>query len=244
MYHERPRPISERYGFARAERKRARAEGATTTRLLGNDPEAVTGSGAVHEFVRHGAGHTVDWVDGLHAGVIQQGEACGWVHMLRVSVGSGSLISVGSINRTCKSKHRVPHVGDVLRAVRDAALVGVLRAQDERRQFLRIDPVGAVQDRERGERPPAVADLHGEDGTGESARERECERVWSGPGTHIFELFRSTIQASVGQLSLAQPPAEGVCVDDVEAVEDREGPERGPHCVGVPEWSVKVVSLP
>lgn len=53
----------------------------------------------------------------------------------------------------------MPDIGDVVRPVCDPALFGILRAQDERRQFCGVDPVGAVQDRERGEGPPAVADL-------------------------------------------------------------------------------------
>ena len=61
--------------------------------------------------------------------------------------------------RTGEAKHGVPDIGDVVRPVCDPALFGILRAQDERRQFGGVDPVRAVQDCERREGPPAVADL-------------------------------------------------------------------------------------
>lgn len=79
-----------------------------------------------------------------------------------------------------------------------------LRAQDETDEFVPVDPVQLANDSETSKVPPRVA--------------------------HVLELFRATVQTAVGQLPLAEPPAQHVAVDTVELAQNREGSDADPDC--------------
>lgn len=129
---------------------------------------------------------------------------------------------------TSEPKHSVPDIGDIFWPVGDSTLFRILRAQDKLGQLLAVDPMRAVQDGERCERPPAVADLFVT--KRQLLKSFRCPRQPDGAKTYIFELFWSAVEASVRELALAEPPAEGIGIDDVEPVEDRERAERCPDC--------------
>ena len=51
--------------------------------------------------------------------------------------------------------------------------------------------------------------------------------------THIFQLLRSPVEPAIGQLPLAQPPAERVAINEIEPAEDRQCADAGPDCAHV-----------
>lgn len=60
----------------------------------------------------------------------------------------------------------------------------------------------------------------------EEKREVTGDDASSDSGTHVLELFWPSVQASVRQLTLSEPPAEGLDVHfGVDRVEDGEGGE-------------------
>lgn len=79
-----------------------------------------------------------------------------------------------------------------------------LRFQDKLDELVTIDPVQLANDGQRGKIPPRVAD--------------------------IFKLLRTSIQTTIGQLTLAQEPPQQLSVDTVELAQNRESSHADPHC--------------
>lgn len=88
----------------------------------------------------------------------------------------------------------MPDVDHVTRPVSDAAGVGVLAAQDEADEGAAVDPVGAADDLQAAQDPPAVAD--------------------------VLVLLRAAVEPAAGDLALAEPAAQAVGVDEVQPARD------------------------
>ena len=85
-----------------------------------------------------------------------------------------------------------------------------LGRKNKGRELLGIDPMQLANDTQRRQHPPAI--------------------------THIFELLRSPVQASIGHLSLGQPGTDSVRIDAVQCFQYRERSDADPgyrhHHVG------------
>eukprot|EP00964_Phaeocystis_antarctica_P072914 scaffold44695_cov65-Phaeocystis_antarctica.AAC.2 len=90
----------------------------------------------------------------------------------------------------------VEDVGLVARLVGDAAVVLVLRVQDELPQRRPVDPAVSLEQYERREHPPRVA--------------------------HVRVLLRPAVEPAARRLPLAQPPAQQVALALLEGTRDRQ----------------------
>lgn len=99
------------------------------------------------------------------------------------------------------AKAGVPDIHHVTRPVRDAALLRVLRAQDEVGKLLLVDPVRLANYFQTAQHPPAVA--------------------------HVLLLLRTAVQATAGDLPLTQPATQAVNINELLAASDGEGSDAG-----------------
>lgn len=83
----------------------------------------------------------------------------------------------------------MPDVDHVAGPVGDAACDGVLAAQDEADEGVAVDPVGAADDLQAAEDPPAI--------------------------TNVLVLLRAAVEPAAGDLALGEPAAQAVPVDEV-----------------------------
>ena len=98
----------------------------------------------------------------------------------------------------------VKDVDHVSRPIRDPTRLWILRRQDEPDELVAVDPMDPVQDRQRRQHPKRIADLCCMSGVANAD---------SGLGAHVGEFLGASVEATVWELSLGEPPREHLHID-------------------------------
>ena len=111
-------------------------------------------------------------------------------------------------NRLCNCSIVISSIYHISRSVREAAGLLVLTGQDVLFEQVCVNPLELANYAQRGDHPPAVAD--------------------------VLQLFGSSVEAARGQLSFGQPPAQQVAVYQVKPINDRQ---KANTTVDLANWS-------